>query len=233
MQVLTQPCVFCMQVYTYCGTGKTRTHCGGNIADVIMFPKFWLVLPCVQHLCPTQILLPGHIEMFLKIFRNISCVSTARNNVAAFCHGRATLQDTMLLPPCFLVLPWEVILQKAHPCSPKLLHSGDFLCWYVGPYFMTRITWALPRDALLLTNPVKAFETNDFFKYLHHHPMQSGMKVMSIEVQRQSHHCHLVWTLATSGPGFLKQNHKSRICEIIHLNSWTIASRLRFTENTN
>ena len=101
-------------------------------------------------------------KMFLKIFRNISCVSTAHNNVAAFCHGRATLQDTMLLPPCFLVLPWEVITQKAHPCSPKLLHSGDFLCWYVGPYFMTGITWALPWDALLLTNPVKAFETNDF-----------------------------------------------------------------------
>ena len=34
--------------------------------------------------------------MFLKIFRNISCVRAARNNVATICHGRATSQDTKL-----------------------------------------------------------------------------------------------------------------------------------------
>ena len=34
-------------------------------------------------------------EMFLKIFRNISCVRAARNGVAAFRQGRATSQDTM------------------------------------------------------------------------------------------------------------------------------------------
>ena len=44
-------------------------------------------------------------KMFLKIFRNISCVRAARNNVASFCHGRATSQGTMLLPQCVLVLP--------------------------------------------------------------------------------------------------------------------------------
>ena len=33
------------------GAGKTRTHCGGNIADVIMFPKCWLVLPRTHKLC--------------------------------------------------------------------------------------------------------------------------------------------------------------------------------------
>ena len=45
--------------------------------------------------------------MFLKIFRNISCVRAARNGVvASFYHGRATSrQDTMLLPQCALVLP--------------------------------------------------------------------------------------------------------------------------------
>ena len=41
-----------------------------------------------------QILCPGH-KMFLKIFRNISCVHAACNNVAALCHRRATSQDTM------------------------------------------------------------------------------------------------------------------------------------------
>ena len=41
----------------------------------------------------------------LKIFRNISCARAARNNVAAFWHGRATSQDTMLPPQCVLVLP--------------------------------------------------------------------------------------------------------------------------------
>ena len=43
--------------------------------------------------------------MFLKIFRNISCVRAARNNVATFWYGRATSQDTMLLPQCVLVFP--------------------------------------------------------------------------------------------------------------------------------
>ena len=62
---------------------KTRTHCGGNIASVIMFPKCWLVVPRAQHLCPWHILA----------------------NVAAFCHRQATSQDAMLPPQCVLVLP--------------------------------------------------------------------------------------------------------------------------------
>ena len=33
-----------------------------------------------------------------EIFRNISCVRAARNNVAVFCHERATSQDTMFTP---------------------------------------------------------------------------------------------------------------------------------------
>ena len=43
--------------------------------------------------------------MFLKIFRNFSCVRAASNNVAAFCQRRATSQDTMLPPQCGVVLP--------------------------------------------------------------------------------------------------------------------------------
>ena len=82
-----------------------RTHCGGNIADVITFPKCVVVLPHVQHLWQTQVLCPGTPIMFLKGFRNIPCVHAACNNVAAFCHGRATMQDTMLPPRCVLVLP--------------------------------------------------------------------------------------------------------------------------------
>ena len=58
-----------------------------------------LSLPRVQDLWRTQ------KKLFLEIFRNISCVRAARNNVAAFCHGRATSKDTMLPPQCALVLP--------------------------------------------------------------------------------------------------------------------------------
>ena len=43
-----------------------RTHCGGNIADMIMFPKCVLVSPRTQHLCLTQILCPGHQKCFWK-----------------------------------------------------------------------------------------------------------------------------------------------------------------------
>ena len=53
------------------GAGKTTTHCGGNIADVVMFPKCWLALPRAQHLWRTRILCPGHKKVFLKIFRNM------------------------------------------------------------------------------------------------------------------------------------------------------------------
>ena len=42
-------------------------------------------------------------KVFLKIFRNISCVRTTCNNVTTFCHRRTTLWDTMLPP--VLVLP--------------------------------------------------------------------------------------------------------------------------------
>ena len=69
----------------YLGAGKKRTHCRGNIAHVIMFPKCCLVLPRAQHLWRTQILCPGHKKMFLEIFRNISCVREVRNNVSSFC----------------------------------------------------------------------------------------------------------------------------------------------------
>ena len=51
-------CGHCDEIIGAWGPGKTRTHCGGNIADVIMFPKCWLVLPRAQHLCRTQILCP-------------------------------------------------------------------------------------------------------------------------------------------------------------------------------
>ena len=38
-----------------------------------------------------------HINiLFLKVFRKISCVHAARNNVATFCHRRATSKDTVL-----------------------------------------------------------------------------------------------------------------------------------------
>ena len=66
-----------------------------NIADVIMFPKCVLVLPCAQHLCRTHF-----VSWTQKMFLKISCVCTARSNVALFCHGRATSQDIMLPPQC-------------------------------------------------------------------------------------------------------------------------------------
>ena len=72
----TRLCLYTKFPFDLIGAGKTRAHCGGNIADMIMFPNCWLVLPRTQHLWRTQ-------KMFLKIFKNISCVRAARNNVAA------------------------------------------------------------------------------------------------------------------------------------------------------
>ena len=37
---------------------------------------------------------------FVVDTKNISCVRTAHNSVAMFCHKQATSQDTMLLPQC-------------------------------------------------------------------------------------------------------------------------------------
>ena len=68
---------------------QNETHCGGNIVDVIMFPKCWLVLPHAQHLGRTQILCPGQ-KNDSEMFRNICFVRAACNNVATFCHWRAT-----------------------------------------------------------------------------------------------------------------------------------------------
>ena len=79
-----------------------RQHCW----RVIMFPKRVLVLPRAQHLCPTQILCPGHKNCSWKSSEKFLCVRrAARNNAASFCHGRATSQETMFPPQCVLVLP--------------------------------------------------------------------------------------------------------------------------------
>ena len=71
-QVPNCPPVYCVGLLSACGAqirwgaGQTRPHCGRNIADVIIFHKCRLVLPCEQHLCPTQILCPGHINWNLQ-----------------------------------------------------------------------------------------------------------------------------------------------------------------------
>ena len=86
------------------GAGKTRTlwrqHCWRNRVSQMLTcfatrATFVSDTNFVSWTC----------EMFLKILRNISCVRAARNNVVAFCQGRATSQDTMLPPQCVLVLP--------------------------------------------------------------------------------------------------------------------------------
>ena len=60
------------------GTWTSKTHyCGGNIADVIMFPKFWLVSPRLQHLWRTQ-------KNVSENFANICCARAARDIVADF-----------------------------------------------------------------------------------------------------------------------------------------------------
>ena len=70
--------------------------------------------------------------MFLKIFRNISCVRGARNNVAAFCHGRpATSQDTMLPPQCVLVLLGPDCDEKLE----QLKRFFFFLVFFFFPFF--------------------------------------------------------------------------------------------------
>ena len=88
------------------GAGKTRTHCGGNVADVIMFTKCLFVLPRAQHLCPTQMLCPGHMkclwkssETFLVSGRRATMLlrfatdgqhrmtHCCRHNVSSFCRG--------------------------------------------------------------------------------------------------------------------------------------------------
>ena len=50
-------------------------YCGGNIADFVLLPKCWLVLPLARHLWRTQVLCPGHKKTILKIFRNTFCLS--------------------------------------------------------------------------------------------------------------------------------------------------------------
>ena len=96
----------CTRGGTSYGAGKTKTHCGGNIADVILFPKCVLVLPSAQHLCPTQILCPGHKKCFWKSSETflvsrrhaamLPCFATdrqhrrtqcCRHNVSSFCQG--------------------------------------------------------------------------------------------------------------------------------------------------
>ena len=92
--------------------GKTRTRCGGSIADASIFPRCWFVfsgyspLPggvgrrrlsspgdgCIRRLTRfptwTQTLCPGQ--------KTTCYLRAARNNVAVFCHGRKTSYDTML-----------------------------------------------------------------------------------------------------------------------------------------
>ena len=61
--------------------------------------------PNVDSFCHVDNICGGHTKKgFLKIFRNVSCVRAARNNVAAFCQERATSQYTMLPPQCVLDL---------------------------------------------------------------------------------------------------------------------------------
>ena len=55
--------------------------------------------------CPLSPSLSQSPLPYETFFRNISCVRPARNNVAAFWHGWATSQTTMLPPECVLVLP--------------------------------------------------------------------------------------------------------------------------------
>ena len=149
--------------------GKTRTHCGGNIANVIMFPKCWLVLPRAQHLSDTHFVSWTH-KMFLRIFRNICCVRAARNNVVAFCRGRATSQDTMLPPRCVLVLPgpkevYLSLLTFPPICSfiprvtsptwkfmPILLRSPLPPAWAVGARECVVAAWSSREPSVILVH---------------------------------------------------------------------------------
>ena len=107
------------------GAGKTRTHCGRNIADVITFPKCWLVLPRAQHLWRTH-------NMFLKISRNFCCVRARRattlprfttdgqhrrtqcchHNVSSFCQG-------------FLKRLYSLLVWHSGSTQPKLYELLD------------------------------------------------------------------------------------------------------------
>ena len=99
--------------------GKTRTHCGSNIADLIMFLKCWLVLPRAKHFWRTQ-------ERFLKIFRYI--VSARRATLPHFatdgqhrrtqcsCHSVSSFCRGLTLNS-FCVLLSLFSLQGARSCS--------------------------------------------------------------------------------------------------------------------
>ena len=56
-----------------------------------------------------------------NVSENISCVRAARNDVAAFGHGRGNIVDTMLPPQCVLVFPGPSL----QGISPRSLLSRD------------------------------------------------------------------------------------------------------------
>ena len=125
---------------SHLGPGKTRTHCGGHIADVIMFPKCVLILPRAQYLCP------GHKRCFWKSSFLVStlcatmlpCFATdgqhrrtqcCRHNVSSFCQGlRELLLDQQVCRCSMLSTSQYVQTMMGLPC----MHSNLMFSW-VGP----------------------------------------------------------------------------------------------------
>ena len=108
--------------------------------DTLWRQHYWRVImfPNVSSFCHARDICVRHkfcvldTKMFLKIFRNTSCVRAARNNVTAFCHGRATWQDTMLPPQ---VSSFARTLVHGRVILSDLSYSATVPQWLRGPQF--------------------------------------------------------------------------------------------------
>ena len=103
--------VFVTLCYAYKGPAKR----GHFVAPTLLT---WSCFPNGDSFCHTRKICGGHKfcvfvfvwtpldPRFSENLQKISCGRAARNNIAAFCHGRATSRDTMLPPQhCVLVFP--------------------------------------------------------------------------------------------------------------------------------
>ena len=84
-------------------TKLTRPAKRGHIVAATLLT--WSYFPNADSFCHARNICCGHIKCLWKSSATVLCVRAARNNVAAFCHRRATSQDKMLPPQSVLVLP--------------------------------------------------------------------------------------------------------------------------------
>ena len=138
------------------GAGKTRTHSGGNIADIIMFPKCVLVLPRAQHLCPTQSVCPGHKKCFWSLQKHFLCPRGAQQCCLLLPRTGNILGHNIASTMCPRFAQGLIFWQESHACIEQVARIS-FCCYVIVQNASQMIYARIWHDLIGVKHMIKAF----------------------------------------------------------------------------